>query len=89
MKQSSSLTPLALVIFISVSMLCPAFAGDVGKAEYEKTCIACHASATRLVKKITGADNLKKQEFLEKFLVTHHAPDADIRQAIISYLLSI
>lgn len=89
MKNSGLTIALSFTMSVTASVLCPAFASDDGKAEYEKTCIACHASATRLAKKVTGSDNLKKPAFLENFLVTHHAPDADIRKAIITYLLSL
>jgi mono/diheme cytochrome c family protein len=89
MKQSGKAIALLLTILISAPISNPAFAAGDGKAEYEKTCIACHASASRLVKKVSGSDSSKKQEFLETFLATHHAPDANIRQAVITYLLSI
>lgn len=89
MKKFCRVTALFFALLASASNLRPAFAESDGKAAYEKTCIACHASPTRLVKKVSGSDNLKKQEFLETFLATHHAPDADSRQAVITYLLSL
>lgn len=88
-KKPVFIIPLALAISVSASILFPAFAGEDGKAEYDKTCLACHASASRLVKKIPGTDSVKKQEFLEAYLLPHHAPDASVRQAIIAYLLSL
>lgn len=89
MKNSGLTIALAFTMSVTASILSPVYASDDGKTEYDKTCLACHASATRLIKKVMGADNSKKQEFLETFLATHHATDANIRQAIITYLLSL
>ena len=89
MKNSPLTITFAFTLSVTASVLSPTFAADDGKAEYDKTCLACHASAMRLIKKVTGADKSKKQEFLETYLTTHHAPDAGMRRAIITYLLSI
>lgn len=59
-----------------------------GEAHYASACAGCHASAVRIARRIEGDAPDEKQEWLERFLTDHHAPDAEMRADLIAYLLT-
>jgi cytochrome c2 len=58
---------------------------QMGERLVKSRCTFCHAqkSLPELVAKCMGGHG---EEYLDKFLTTHHAPDEDARADIIAYL---
>ena len=66
----------------------PVSAATPEEAAYNSTCLSCHASVSRIAKKVQGADEAAKRAYLDTFLAKHHAPDKEVREKIIQYLVT-
>ena len=87
MKLWTAIAAPAFLVLASVSANAENESAD-GEALYEAACAECHRSAARVVGRVTG-DEDERRERLEAFLEDHYAPDADERQAIIDYLVGL
>ncbi len=56
---------------------------------YEKHCARCHASASRLARKLEGATAEEKASKLSQFLETHQKLDAETRSRLVAYLIGL
>jgi len=59
-----------------------------GESAFAAGCVACHGSVSRLVRRLASQTPEERRAFLDGFLPDHYAPDADMRAAIIAYLLA-
>jgi mono/diheme cytochrome c family protein len=56
---------------------------------YEKHCAKCHASASRLARKLEGATAEEKASKLSQFLETHQKLDPEVRSQLVEYLVNL
>ncbi len=56
---------------------------------YQKQCAKCHASASRLARKLEGVTREEKIARLDKFLEKHQQLDATMRNEIARYLANL
>jgi mono/diheme cytochrome c family protein len=79
-----------LLVLLAAAPACAedAAAGDParGEAAFADHCTACHASVSRLVRRIPKTDQAEAS--LDAFLAGHHAPGPATRADIVAYLLS-
>ena len=59
-----------------------------GETAYATACARCHASVSRIERRIDGTTPEEKQAWLEAFLPAHHAPDEAARADLIAFLLA-
>ena len=59
-----------------------------GESAFTAECAACHSSVSRLVRRLASQTPEERRAFLYSFLAGHYAADADMRAAIIAYLLA-
>lgn len=73
---------------IIAAALQSASAATPEEAAYNATCLSCHSSVSRVVKKVQGGDEVAKRAYLDTFLASHHAEDKALRDQIIQYLVT-
>ena len=56
-----------------------------GEALVNARCVACHSTAS-LTKFVARCAEQRGHDYLDSFLIRHHAPDESARTAIIAYL---
>ncbi len=56
---------------------------------YEKHCARCHASASRLARKLEGATAEERASKLSQFLETHQKLDLETRSRLVAYLIGL
>lgn len=56
---------------------------------FAEHCAKCHARATTLSRSLKGSTAEEKRALLDRLLLTHHAPDAVVREKIVAYLVGI
>lgn len=72
-------------------MTAQTIAGDAerGATHYESACAECHATPSRIMRRVRGDDAEARAAALETFLADHYAPDAQTRADIIAYLVNL
>jgi hypothetical protein len=65
--------------------------GDVarGDAAYVRLCLECHATPSRIVRRVQGDTAEERAIWLEEFLPDHYAPEAQDRIDLIVYMLGL
>ncbi len=63
--------------------------GAATQEAYEKNCAKCHASATRLARKLEGPTKGEKAAKLSQFLETHQKLDPEVRSQLVEYLVNL
>ena len=65
--------------------------GDIDRGDdaYVRLCVECHATPSRIVRRVPGEDAAARTVWLEDFLPEHYAPDAQDRLDLIEYMLSL
>lgn len=56
-----------------------------GEALVNARCVACHSTAS-LTKFVARCAEQRGDDYLDSFLIRHHAPDESARTAIVAYL---
>ena len=60
---------------------------DRGADAYDENCAVCHANASRILRGVPDDDPPTRTEWLDMFLTDHYAPDDELRQDIIAWLM--
>ena len=84
-----ALSPFAAFANGAADPVSPELAGDVerGAEAYDENCAVCHATASRILRGVPDDDPQTRAEWLDMFLTDHYAPDDEIRQDIIAWLM--
>lgn len=60
---------------------------EMGAEGYASNCSGCHATPARIMRGVEGDTPEEQALWLEDFLPDHYAPEAEMRAAIIAYML--
>jgi hypothetical protein len=77
-----------MLFCIATALLSSESAADDATA-FQDSCAHCHPVATALAPKIKGTNAEERKANLTVFLKSHHAPDPDLTDEIIAYLLAL
>ncbi len=61
---------------------------EMGAEGYAQDCSGCHATPARIMRGVEGDTPEEQALWLEGFLPDHYAPEAEMRAAIIAYMLA-
>jgi cytochrome c len=78
---------VGLLLVASGSTLATAADPVEGERAYASACARCHASVSRIARRIEGGTESERAAWLGAFLTEHHAPDAAMRSDLIAFLL--
>lgn len=83
----------ALLLALGVGLAAPpAMATDQqvasGETAYGADCASCHRTPARFMRRYLDMPAQARATALDRFLLDHHAPDAERRAAIIAWLMT-
>ena len=80
----SSVAAMTIALFVVHST-----AARADATAFQSHCAKCHERVKPLALKLKGDSREERSVALAKFLETHHAEDAQVRAAIVDYLVDL